>query len=275
MKKAIVVLLAAMMVCGVMTATAPTARATNIAGFKAEALRLINEERAQASVPALKCYEPLNRLAQEVTVEYSKYPEPNRTDDRLFLITILAEYGIDWSRASASYSVASSCAVGIFPGDYPYSSSLLDPEFTHIGIGIVAEGANGNPYMVLVFISNSAYGDDGITDDDGPPTTTTTTTKPATTTTKPTTTTTKPITTAPPTTTTTTKPATTTTTTKPATTTTKPATTATKPVTTTTKPATTTTATKPSPKTIGKTSYISNFWNWFMYIFFFGFLWMK
>ena len=87
-------------------------------------------------------------------------------------------------------------------------------------------------------------------------TTTTTTTKPATTTT----TTTKPATT----TTTTTKPATTTTT-KPATT----STTSTTSTTTTTKPV------APPPKTIGNTSYAASAWNWFMYIFFFGFLWMK
>ena len=113
--------------------------------------------------------------------------------------------------------------------------------------------------------------------------TTTTTTKPATTvtTTKPVATTTKPITTS-------TKPVTTTTTTKPATTATTTTTTTSTTTTTTTTPTITTTSTsstsstaaptKPvvsSPKTIGNTSYAASAWNWFMYIFFFGFLWMK
>jgi len=72
---------------------------------------------------------------------------------------------------------------------------------------------------------------------------------------------------------TTTKPATTTTTTtKPATTTT------TKPAATTATTATTMTTTKPAtppPRTIGNTSYVSTPWNWFMYVFFLGFLWMR
>jgi len=71
------------------------------------------------------------------------------------------------------------------------------------------------------------------------------------------------------------------TTTKPSTTTTKPSTTTTKPSTTTTKPATTTTrpvTTQPAPsplRYIGNTSYLATGWNWFMYIFLFGWIWMK
>jgi len=68
------------------------------------------------------------------------------------------------------------------------------------------------------------------------------------------------------------------TTTKPPVTTTKPSTTTTKAPVTTTKAPTTTTQppiTTQPVKTVGNTSYISNFWNWFMYIVFFGFIWMK
>ncbi|WP_300752344.1 CAP domain-containing protein [uncultured Brachyspira sp.] len=119
----------------------------------AKLLELINEERQKAGLEAYQTNEDLQNAAAIRAEEISKVFESKRPDGSE-MHTIYAENGIRVAYYGESIRTGYETASGIFKAmikDPSDSSSILDMDYTHIGIGIYKNAKN--TYWAILYCS--------------------------------------------------------------------------------------------------------------------------
>ncbi|MEI0447127.1 CAP domain-containing protein [Brachyspira intermedia] len=119
----------------------------------AKLLELINEERQKAGLEAYQTNEDLQNAAAIRAEEISKVFESKRPDGRE-MHTVYSENGIRVAYYGESIRSGYETASGIFKAmikDPSDSSSILDMDYTHIGIGIYKNAKN--TYWAILYCS--------------------------------------------------------------------------------------------------------------------------
>ncbi|WP_300740933.1 CAP domain-containing protein [uncultured Brachyspira sp.] len=119
----------------------------------AKLLELINEERQKAGLEAYQTNEDLQNAAAIRAEEISKVFESKRPDGRE-MHTVYSENGIRVAYYGESIRSGYETASGIFKAmikDPSDSSSILDMDYTHIGIGIYKNSKN--TYWAILYCS--------------------------------------------------------------------------------------------------------------------------
>lgn len=119
----------------------------------AKLLELINEERQKAGLEAYQTNEDLQNAAAIRAEEISKVFESKRPDGRE-MHTVYSENGIRVAYYGESIRSGYETASGIFKAmikDPSDSSSILDMDYTHIGIGIYKNAKN--TYWAIIYCS--------------------------------------------------------------------------------------------------------------------------
>ena len=119
----------------------------------AKLLELINEERQKAGLEAYQTNEDLQNAAAIRAEEISKVFESKRPDGRE-MHTVYSENGIRVAYYGESIRSGYETASGIFKAmikDQSDSSSILDMDYTHIGIGIYKNAKN--TYWAIIYCS--------------------------------------------------------------------------------------------------------------------------
>ncbi|EKV56638.1 SCP-like extracellular protein [Brachyspira hampsonii 30446] len=119
----------------------------------AKLLKLINEERQRAGLEAYQTSEDLQKVAAIRAEEISKVFESKRPDGRE-MHTVYLENGIKVAYYGESIRTGYETASGIFKAmieDPSDSSSILDMDYTHIGIGIYKNAKN--TYWAILYCS--------------------------------------------------------------------------------------------------------------------------
>ena len=159
------------LLCGVFAV--PAAAAVNTDGFAAEVVRLVNEERAKEGLPPLAgSNSKLNAAALQRAKEYAANPDlgHKRPGSRDWY-TVLTEYGVSYAGAAENIAVGKgsmggtpASVVGAWMASPPHRSSILEPAFNWIGVGVCE--CDGTLYWVQLFVDSSSLVDDG---DNNPP----------------------------------------------------------------------------------------------------------
>ncbi|OEJ16057.1 serine protease [Brachyspira hampsonii] len=119
----------------------------------AKLLKLINEERQRAGLEAYQTSEDLQKAAAIRAEEISKVFESKRPDGSE-MHTVYLENGIKVAYYGESIRTGYETANGIFKAmieDPSDSSSILDMDYTHIGIGIYKNAKN--TYWAILYCS--------------------------------------------------------------------------------------------------------------------------
>ncbi|MBW5411359.1 CAP domain-containing protein [Brachyspira hampsonii] len=119
----------------------------------AKLLKLINEERQRAGLEAYQTSEDLQKAAAIRAEEISKVFESKRPDGSE-MHTVYLENGIRVAYYGESIRTGYETASGIFKAmieDPSDSSSILDMDYTHIGIGIYKNAKN--TYWAILYCS--------------------------------------------------------------------------------------------------------------------------
>lgn len=119
----------------------------------AKLLELINEERQKAGLEAYKTNEDLQNAAAVRAEEISKVFESKRPDGSE-MYTVFSENGIRVAYYGESIRTGYETASGVFKAmikDQSDSSSILDMDYTHIGIGIYKNAKN--TYWAILYCS--------------------------------------------------------------------------------------------------------------------------
>ena len=119
----------------------------------AKLLELINEERQKAGLEAYQTNEDLQNVAAIRAEEISKVFESKRPDGSE-MHTVFSENGIRVAYYGESIRTGYETASGIFKAmikDQSDSSSILDMDYTHIGIGIYKNAKN--TYWAILYCS--------------------------------------------------------------------------------------------------------------------------
>ena len=119
----------------------------------AKLLELINEERQKAGLEAYQTNEDLQNAAAIRAEEISKVFESKRPDGKE-MHTVFSENGIRVAYYGESIRTGYETASGIFKAmikDQSDSSSILDMDYTHIGIGIYKNAKN--TYWAIIYCS--------------------------------------------------------------------------------------------------------------------------
>ncbi|PTY40767.1 CAP domain-containing protein [Brachyspira hampsonii] len=119
----------------------------------AKLLKLINEERQRAGLEAYQTSEDLQKAAAIRAEEISTVFESKRPDGRE-MHTVYLENGIRVAYYGESIRTGYETASGIFKAmieDPSDSSSILDIDYTHIGIGIYKNAKN--TYWAILYCS--------------------------------------------------------------------------------------------------------------------------
>lgn len=179
---------------------ARTAYAADDGGFAAKMLELLNQNRAAAGVAPLQAAESLRSVAQDGRYDGCGFPVMGRADDmgsrNYFSHTILncgtqgvssllnalgvqtSGYGenIAWMNGTTDPIVAATRLVNDFMASPGHKANILDPDFTHVGIGSwrTAAGqtwAGGGYPLTNVFVGVQVFGRLSTTSTTAPPTT--------------------------------------------------------------------------------------------------------
>lgn len=119
----------------------------------AKLLELINEERQKAGLEAYQTNEDLQNAAAIRAEEISEVFESKRPDGKE-MHTVFSENGIRVAYYGESIRTGYETASGIFKAmikDQSDSSSILDMDYTHIGIGIYKNAKN--TYWAIIYCS--------------------------------------------------------------------------------------------------------------------------
>ncbi|MEW9121637.1 MAG: CAP domain-containing protein [Thermotaleaceae bacterium] len=116
-----------------------------------EMLGLINEERAKVGASPLQLHEAATFVAQEksddmVRNNYFSHTSPTYGSP----FDMLKTFGISYSTAGENIAINSSVqrAHAAFMNSDGHRRNILNPNFTHVGIGIAKDAANSNSYRI-------------------------------------------------------------------------------------------------------------------------------
>ncbi|NCE65070.1 hypothetical protein D1159_10910, partial [Pseudoflavonifractor sp. 524-17] len=125
----------------------------------AEVVRLVNEERAKAGLPALSTYDPLTQAAQLRATELPglfSHTRPDGSD----CFTALEAFNVQsYYTAGENIAAGSSTAAGTMnqwmnsPG---HKANILNKNFTHIGVGYVKAPGGYGHYWVQMFLGSNS-----------------------------------------------------------------------------------------------------------------------
>lgn len=129
-------------------------KATVSAAGEAQALSLLNQDRAASGLPALKANSQLTRLAENYAIDmikrgyFSHYsPEGQSPFDRM------NQAGISYRTAgeNLAQNVSVTAAEKAFMNSSGHRANILNSSFTEVGIGVV-HSPDGSVYVVQEFI---------------------------------------------------------------------------------------------------------------------------
>ncbi len=129
-------------------------KATVSAAGEAQALSLLNQDRAASGLPALKANSQLTRLAENYAIDmikrgyFSHYsPEGQSPFDRM------NQAGISYRTAgeNLAQNVSVTAAEKAFMNSSGHRANILNASFTEVGIGVV-HSPDGSVYVVQEFI---------------------------------------------------------------------------------------------------------------------------
>ena len=129
-------------------------KATVSAAGEAQALSLLNQDRAASGLPALKANSQLTRLAENYALDmikrgyFSHYsPEGQSPFDRM------NQAGISYQTAgeNLAQNVSVTAAEKAFMNSSGHRANILNSSFTEVGIGVV-HSPDGSVYVVQEFI---------------------------------------------------------------------------------------------------------------------------
>ena len=129
----------------------PSARA----GKAEDVASFTNDERAARGLTNLRIDERLMEAAAERARECAVMYDHTRPDGSSF-DTVLDEYGIDYRQCGENLyydtydNVFATRMVKGWMNSPPHRDNMLDPDFTHIGVGVYT--VNGTNYGVQLFI---------------------------------------------------------------------------------------------------------------------------
>ncbi len=114
-----------------------------------EMLELINAERAKVGAAPLQLHDKLISVAQEksedmVRNKYFSHTSPTYGSP----FDMMKTFGISYSTAGENIAINSSVAKAhtAFMGSEGHRNNILNPNYTHIGIGIAKDSGNSNSY---------------------------------------------------------------------------------------------------------------------------------
>ena len=156
MKRVISMLSVIVMLCvGSALPAAAAPKAVDTSGFAEEMLRLVNQERGKAGLPALGSTAALGAAAQkraeEITARFS-HTRPNGKNS----FTVLDDYGVHSSHRgeniAAGYNAPADTVAGLMNSSGHKKNILGD--FSHLGVGVAVK--NGRLHWVQLFIREDA-----------------------------------------------------------------------------------------------------------------------
>ncbi|KXG77684.1 CAP domain-containing protein [Thermotalea metallivorans] len=132
----------------------PSHQPTDAREFQAgvyEMLELINAERAKAGVAPLQLHKELTAVAQEksedmVRNNYFSHTSPTYGSP----FDMMKKFGINYAAAGENIAINSSIQKAhiAFMNSDGHRKNILNPNFTHIGIGIAKDPTNYNSYKI-------------------------------------------------------------------------------------------------------------------------------
>ncbi|MCX7658298.1 MAG: CAP domain-containing protein [Oscillospiraceae bacterium] len=121
--------------------------------FKQAVVDLVNAERAKAGVGALAVLPSVEEAAQvragELIISFS-HTRPNGTS----CFTVLSEFGVGYSASGENIAAGQKTPQAVMESwmnSSGHKANILNPDFTHIGIGY-AEGGNYGTNWVQLFV---------------------------------------------------------------------------------------------------------------------------
>jgi len=155
MKRAISLLIAAILLCGIAIPVAAAPKTIDTTGFAEEMLRLVNAERARAGLAALGSTSALNAAAQKRAEEITVRVSHTRPDGR-DCFTVFADYGVEASHRgenlAAGYKTPAEVMAGWMKSSGHKKNILGD--FNKLGVGITVK--NGTIHWVQLFMREGA-----------------------------------------------------------------------------------------------------------------------
>ena len=144
--------------CGAGTGAAPATAGARAAPFeeawRAEVLHLTNAERARHGLPPLRLDETASRAADEHAWDmYARGFLAHVNPDAEGPGARLTRHGVEWALASENIArghESPKAVVGGWMGSPSHRANILDPAWTHVGIG-VHTGPDGGPWWTQDF----------------------------------------------------------------------------------------------------------------------------
>ena len=148
------VILSLALLLGVLAAPAAAAEPS---GSAAEVVRLVNEERAKAGLPALTADTALSAAAQQRAQEITVSFQHTRPGGQAWH-TVLGAYGVTYMRAGENIAYGQKTSAAVMAGwmNSPGHKANILGDFTRIGVGVYEK--NGALYWTQLFISAASGG---------------------------------------------------------------------------------------------------------------------
>ncbi|NLM83625.1 MAG: hypothetical protein GX189_02840 [Clostridiales bacterium] len=148
----VLILIAALFIAQAANAYAADDEADKAAQFRAEIVRLVNEEREKAGLQPLEEHEELAKAAQARAEEAAESFSHTRPDGRRWS-TVFAEYELKYKAAgenlAAGFKTAAAMVKAWMNSD-GHRANILAGDFTYIGIGFYVR-ADGRIYVAQLF----------------------------------------------------------------------------------------------------------------------------
>lgn len=130
----------------------PSDAEKQIAEFKAAVLRLVNEERKKAELPALESLDKLNEMA-DVRAKESASSFSHTRPDGTRCFTVFADFSLKYRAAGENLAYGFQTPEGVvaaWMASPAHKANILDKDFTYLGIGYFPKD-NGKIYCSQLF----------------------------------------------------------------------------------------------------------------------------
>jgi uncharacterized protein YkwD len=146
------IIIAALFIGSAVSAYAADEQADKAAEFRAEVIRLVNEEREKAGLKPLEAHEELAKAAQARAIEAAEKFSHTRPDGTKWS-TVFAEYELKYKTAGENLAAGfktASAMVKAWMNSEGHRANILAADFTYIAIGYHVR-EDGRIYVAQLF----------------------------------------------------------------------------------------------------------------------------